>query len=418
MKIINLSKFKVVLLIVLFSTACFIRSYNFVKRINFGPEQGISLLVSANYIGEKLSLLGQKYFRTTSYGQDLHAAPIFNYSLVPLEIIFKFNPIPITAFFLLLNLLTGVVIFYIVFKMKNFSVALFSTILFLFNSYMIYHSMFIWILNYFPLFGVLLIYLLFLFNKDNKSYYPFLIGILCGIGFGFDYTFLFTAIVCLMALLFISRKKINNFLIFVAGGILGNSPMVIFDLKHQFYNTKTLWQYFLDTLKNPKQNGIAYYHLFPFWPLFALLGGIILAWIFKKNKAAALFITALYIFLNLSSPLISFNSAVGMGAGMNVSIWEEAAKVIAQDNPNNFNISEVLDFDSRAYPLRYILSYQYNLKPQGITKYANLDALYVFAPKNYDFQKAISWEINVYRPFKIYKISTFGNYAVYKLMKK
>jgi len=108
------------LLIIILVLAIVIRFYNFTDRINFGPEQAISLLVSSDYINEKFSLLGlPSTQRTTSFGHIIFYPPIFNYSLIPLLILFNYQPIGITAYFAVLNILTGLLIYLAVNKIRS-----------------------------------------------------------------------------------------------------------------------------------------------------------------------------------------------------------------------------------------------------------------------------------------------------------
>src|SRR5688572_20483878 len=95
------------LIFAIFITAFFVRFYNFPDRVTFWSEQARSLVVSANYVRERPTLLGQEYFRVDSRGHKIFSGAIFNYSLVPLLIFFHYEPIPITGYFAVLSLLTG-----------------------------------------------------------------------------------------------------------------------------------------------------------------------------------------------------------------------------------------------------------------------------------------------------------------------
>ncbi|KKP31343.1 MAG: hypothetical protein UR21_C0011G0024 [Candidatus Woesebacteria bacterium GW2011_GWC2_31_9] len=120
----NMKKYLLIFSILIL--AFVVRFYNFSNRVTFGPEQARSLVVSSEYINDKPSLLGQEYFRTNSLGQKLFTSAIFNYSLVPLIFIFKYQPLPITLYFAFLNIITAIV-FYFVVKKINSSVNFFLT---------------------------------------------------------------------------------------------------------------------------------------------------------------------------------------------------------------------------------------------------------------------------------------------------
>ena len=123
--------------------AAFVRFYKFSDKVVYGPEQGISLISAVSNL-EKPSLLGIPYLlRQTSEGLRIFTSPVFGYTLVPLIWSTNYDPIKITIFFSLLNIFTGILIFLFVKKILNKEAAIFSGIIFLFNSKMIYHSMFI-----------------------------------------------------------------------------------------------------------------------------------------------------------------------------------------------------------------------------------------------------------------------------------
>lgn len=408
-----------VLLIILLLFAATVRFYNFSQRITFGPEQAISLLVSGDYIREKFSLLGlPNVQRVTSSGHILYSPALFNYSLVPLMVLFKNDPVLITLYFAFLNLVTGLVLFIVIRKMFNREIALFSAAIFLFNDSMIFHSMFIWILNYMPLLNIIIGYLFFrLFKRRNSKIFPFLIGLLLSICFGLEYLYIFTALVLFWMMIYVAGKKLTAFLFFMIGAILGNLPTIIFDFLHGFYHAKTLWQYLLDTLSNPGQSKIAYYHFLQFWPFFSVLGGIILYQIYKQSRLASLVLLFSIISINLLSANVSFVKPKGMYPGLNYPKLNEAAKIIAGDNPQDFNVVMTFDFDSRAHPLRYLLKYKYGFLPRGVEDYPKSKNLYILTNNKYPILRTNLWEISSSGKNKVETLGEIDNFVVYKLTK-
>ena len=410
--------FKKFIIFLIIISAFFARFYNFSERVTFGSEQARSLIVSGRYIKEKPSLLGQEYFRDTSSGHKLFSGAMFNYSLVPLQLIFNYEPILITAFFAFLNIFTGLLLFSLAKKAFSFSVATFSLIIFLFNEYMIYHSLFIWNYNYLPLVGLFVFYLLYLYNKKSKFLYAFILGGLSGVGISLQYLFIPFAFLSSLFIVWKSKRKITSFSLFIVGAILGNLPMFLFDLRHDFYHLRNLWQYFVDTLANPGQGTLTYYHFLHFWPIFALLGGLLVYLIWKRNKLIAIFFMAIYIFVNLSSSLVSFKDPTGMPEGLNTTEVIRASEAISLDKPEEFNVVSLLDFDARGHILRYPLEYIYGFKPMGVEEYKEAQSLYVISEKSYDFDRAGVWEINVFEPKEVNVLSEIDeNYAIYKLTK-
>jgi 4-amino-4-deoxy-L-arabinose transferase-like glycosyltransferase len=413
-----LSKKSNLLLIAVFLFAALIRFYNFSNRVSFSSEQARSLIVSSEYL-KNPSLLGQDYFiGHDSNGHVLYAGALFNYLLVPPLLVTK-DVVPITVLFAILNIATGFVVYWAAKKMFNEGVGILSATFFLFSDYMIYHSLFIWIYNPLPLIGILTVYFLYLYTKKQKIGYVFALGFLSGIGISLQYLYAPLAAIVLGLIIWGSKKKIWPTLSFIIAGVLANLPMVIFDLRHNFYNFQTIIRMFLDALAgkgNAQTNYLVYYHFFPFWPLFAIAGGWILMKVYKVNKLLAIILILLYVFLNLTSSKINFNGPTSTPGGLYVSQIDEASQKIALDAKDPFNVVEVLDFDKQAYMLRYFVGFKYGNKPLGVEDYPNAKLLYILAPKNYNFAQSDVWEIYSGGPFKVELFYSINNsYGIYKL---
>ena len=397
-KNINFKKLRLIAFFLVVILSLFVRFYNYQNRINFSSEQGLALGVSADYIRSHFSFLGQRTFlRTTSNGHILFSGALYNYSLVPLLLIFKYQPLPITICFSLLNILTGLIVFWLVRKMSNYKVAFLSLILFMFNNVMINHSMFIWILNYLPLIGMLSIYLIWNFKFKGRTLNIILLGILSGIGFNLVYFYLFTIFLLGLFVFAFAKNKLKSLIVYSTGLFIGNWTMVLFDLRHDFYYVRTLWQYFLDTIQNPSQSHITTYHFLQFWPLFIIIFAILIERIFIWNKYLALLILGLYLIFNLSSSRISFTKAVGMSQGLNFRKVYIAAQAIANDDSSNFNLVNLPDSDFRAYALRYLVRYVFNKNPANMENYQNIDYLYVLGNSDFSLYDLHPWEIAVFK---------------------
>lgn len=409
----------ILILCVIITSSFFIRFYNYPNRINFSAEQGLALGTSADYIHNRISLLGQKTFlRTTSKGHMLFSGSLYNYSLVPLLILFKYQPLPITAFFTLFNIVTGILIFILVKKMINKNVAMLSTTLFLFNSVMINHSMFIWILNYIPMVGMLTIFVIWIYKYNPNIKSALSLGILGGVGINLEYFYLFTIVLVGVILFLLSANKIRDMAIYFLGLAMGNWTMILFDLRHNLYYTKTLLQYFLDTMANPGQSHISYYHFLQFWPFFIILIALALDKIFYLNKVFALTLLLIYLIINLFSPKISLSKAIGMSEGMNYPKIYNAAQTIANENPMNFNLVSLNDSDFRAYALRYLEKYVFNKNPESLENYNNIGELYILANSNFNIGNNQPWEIQTFNAKRINLLINLDGYnMVYKLSK-
>ncbi len=402
-----------------FAIALFVRLYNFESRFTFGPEQARSLIVSSNYILDRPTLLGQEYFRSNSYGHKLYTSAIFNYSLVPLLLITNYDPYLITIYFAILNIVTGIVLYHVTKKIFGSNIAIISTILFLFNSYMIYHSLFIWVLNYLPLLGILNFYFLWkiYINKYN-ALDIFWLGLISGVGFGLEYLYAIAIIISLLILFKYTKTKLKSIFLFLIGSVIGDLPQVLFDIRHDLYHLKSLFRYAIDTFNGSSDAGFIYYHFLEFWPILLILLAVFFYALSKQNRAITIFLLSVYLFINLKSPLINFNKPVGMVDGLKYVDLKKASKVIAENANNNFNVVTLYDFDTRGYTLRYLTQYIFNKKPQNEVSYQNVDEVYALASNNHNFKINNPWELNVFKAQNVVKLEDIGSgYGLYKLTK-
>jgi hypothetical protein len=395
---------KAIFLLVL--VAAFLRFYNFEGRVLFWTEQAKSLITSSDYL-VKPSLLGQEYFREDSFGHKIFSGAYFNYSLIPLIFVFKGEPLHITAYFALLNIFTGLIVFLLVKRIHGDLVAHISAFLFLFNDYMIYHSLFIWNYNHLPLVGIVLYYLALKNLKKVTSKTVLVTGLVSGLGVSLQILFIPIALIVMFLSLLKSGRKLFHFVLFSGGMLLGNLPMVLFDLRHSFYQTKTILRFLMDTIEGTSSANMAYYYFLPFWPVFIIVTALILVKISKKIPALTILILLIYFYTNLTSNLVDFKNPVGTPGGLKLAELKNASGFIAVNAGESFNVASTLDFDKRAYPLRYLLRIGGRV-PMPEDSYEKVQDLFVIAEKEYNFSDSGIWEINAGGPYKVTRMENLN----------
>jgi len=410
---------KRLVIVVCICLAFFVRFYNFSNRVTYGPEQARSLLTATRNITDRFSLLGQEYFRNSSDGHRIYYSALFTYSLIPLVILFKGNPIPITAYFALLNLFTGYIIYRFSKKYINEETALVSCFLFVFSARMIYHSLFLWPYNYLPLLAISSLFIIYSYFEKRKTFLIFLLGVLSGMGFGIQYLYAVLVVVIFCWVFIRSKKRLSISSTFIFGFLLGIWPFVLFDLRHNFYTFNTIFTYLFDTVRGESDAGIFYYYFLPIWPYAAVLGGLIIYQIYKRQKGIAVSLLIIYLFFNLNSKLINYHEPTGMPKNLDWFKIQEAASAIAKDNPKDYNVVSLLDFDARGYILRYPLEFLFKTKPMGEEEYKNPKVLYVLSEDSYDFNSPKLWELSVFAPYTITTLKKIDpNYNLFKLEKR
>lgn len=408
------------LVISLFVIGAFLRLYHFPDRLIFGPEQGISFMTSAGNL-TKFSLLGETNLqRATSDSHIPFHSAFYSYLLLPILVAFNFQVLPVSLVFVILNLATALIFFLVVSRLFGKPVALLSLFYFLFSIIMVHHSLFAWILNPLPLLGILTLWCISKLVKDRRNLSSsFLIGFMSGFGFGLQNVYLFFGVFLFVLILTLSQKRIKAVVFYVVGAVLGNLPMVIFDIRHDFYHVRTMWQYFWDVYYHRVSGFTDYYHYLYLFPYLFLFYAIVSLIFYRLYKPLVLIPLIVFLYFNLSSPLLNFRSSSGMPVGITLKTLEKAAELISQDKPPaRFNVATLWDFDTRAHPLRYLLTYYYRKTPMPVEEYADIDALYVFAPSDYDIEHPRVWELQTYLPYHIIdlKIDNPG-YRLYKLIK-
>ena len=408
------------LVILLFIVGLIVRVYNFPTRINFGPEQGITLSTTAQYINGNFSLLGlPNVQRFTSSGLQLFSGPLYNYALIPIMKVFGYDPIVLSVTALVINFCTAIILYFMVKQISTDRIAFFTTFLFLFNITMIDQSLTLWILNPMPLVGLIATYLLIRHKKNYSIPIIFLLGTLCGVGISLEYFFLFTALLVGLILLLKSKSRLSSLAVFLAGIMIPLTPTVLFDLRHDWYHARVIWQYFLDTLTTPSQSKIVGYHFWQFYPLLFLAFGWILAKIYESRWWMAVGLSFLYVVFGFYIGRFSFTQAVGSPPYMNAVKLMNISKIIAKDTENNFNVVYTPDYDYRAYAIRYILTYIYHKVPMGEKEYPHAKSLYVVTTGEANITTNAPWEISSAKltHLELIYATSDQKYFVYKMTK-
>ncbi|MBI5123785.1 glycosyltransferase family 39 protein [Candidatus Roizmanbacteria bacterium] len=229
------------LLIIVLVIGVFLRFYRLTGFVTFLGDQGRDAIIIKRILtGEHFPAIGPP----TSIGQ-IYLGPFYYYFIALWLLLFNFNPIGLVigvAFFSSLYLLINYLIVKELFDKK---VALISTILLSFSSVLIDFSRFSWNPNFLPLFTLLTIYFVIKSLKTNKWYYFVLSGAFLSFAIQLHYLALFLippiAILYLLSLRSLKQliSQSFNYLISASAFLFFSFPLIIFDLRHQFLNTKS-----------------------------------------------------------------------------------------------------------------------------------------------------------------------------------
>lgn len=396
---------RLILISLLVLLGAFLRLYRFVDLMNFSFGQGNALNLSAQMIkNRRPALISQQYvIRKTTSGHSFFHSGAYLYPLAPLQLLFNYDPLPITVCFALFNLFSAFGLFWILKKYFNFQVAVIALILFLFSPTMINYSRFIWHANLLIPIITLAIYF-FLDSVKNKQPLNFLmLGILSGLGFGIHIGFVIPSFLFFLWTIYHSFKR-HSFLylpLFIIGVLIGDLPVVIFDLRNHFFNSLTMLEFIQNLGHGQQQGGFAFesYHFVSLYiPLFILIS-LFINYLSKRFSSITLLAIILYILICSPYWGLSKTHPDGMVEGWNYSGVKKAAQIINSDNPpKEYEVATIIDGETRSTALRYLLNSIHHRPPLGVTEYPQAKILYVIARESQDPINYNVWEISSLQP--------------------
>jgi len=382
-------KIKILIFLFLIGSFFFLRLYKIGERVNFSMDQGIFLSRSWEiYKNKEITLIGPTASPVV-HGRHFFQGPGIYYSLVFLMMLSNWNVVAASYFLVFFNFLSVAVLYLVGEKMFNKKVGLIATSIYIFLPITIHFSNFIWNPN---ILLTLVPFFIFLGVKsfENKKWWNYLIwGILGGICFQFHFQFF---LILLFTLIFLIFKKQNwkNIILYISGIILGYSPLLIFDLRNNFYNIKTILEWL--RYGNDGKFGFEDYYILSFVPFFCLG----LAWVLNKLKNKIILIL-LMIFLIVYSGFyfvkINQKGALGMAKDWSYPLEKQTVKEILKDGcPKNFEVASMINGDTVAYPLRYLLEVE-GCNPMGVDEYSKAEKLFIVTPNNRSLEKETVWEV-------------------------
>jgi 4-amino-4-deoxy-L-arabinose transferase-like glycosyltransferase len=246
------NKLPLVLLILILLLAAFLRLWKIGDYMEFLGDQGRDMIVALGILHGDLTLLGPR-----SSAGEFFMGPFYYYLVTPFLWFANYNPVGPAIMVALFGIATVLLIYIVGRKFFGQIAGLSAAALYAASPLVLAYSHTSWNPNILPFFALLTIYLTYITVTNNKpwKYYLF-IGILIGLCLQLHYLSLFLAII-IGLYIFLSRKKITivsvikKYLILAIGTALSLSPLILFELRHGFLNTKGIINFiFGDTLSS------------------------------------------------------------------------------------------------------------------------------------------------------------------------
>ena len=226
----------------------FLRLYHIEKLGTFLTDQAIELSSARQILEGKFTLIGIK-----TSNSELRNGAVMYYLLAPFLLLFNFNPVAGGILQTLLSLGTVALVF-ILSPTASILVAA-SPLLVIYSRQTL--------LAFYPLFfEVLALFLIYKITVKPSLLLSLALGILLGFTMQIHYAAATVFIFALIFPLFFLKKNFwkNFYLFFIVGFTLGFLPMIVFELRHKFFNLQMFFKY----LQVP-QNATTSTSVFSFW---------------------------------------------------------------------------------------------------------------------------------------------------------
>src|SRR3989344_2846760 len=213
-----------------------LRVYRLEYLTTFSGDQGQDFLVVRDMVlFHKWTLLGIK----TSIA-PFFQGPIYLYMLYPFFVLFNLQPIAGAVAAVIISTITLVLLYLTVNTYFSQKAALLSSLLFATAPGFIMYGRTPLYQNFLPLFVVLSVYF-FLGNKKLRS--VLLLGITTGVGVDLHRLNISLTLSFIIFLAFFQKRNLKIMGSYLLGILIGISPTLLFELRHQFLNTHLFLNY-------------------------------------------------------------------------------------------------------------------------------------------------------------------------------
>ena len=323
-------KIALLLLILILLLAAFMRLYRISDYMTFLGDEGRDVLVAKGILEGHLTLLGPR----ASAG-DFFTGPIYYYMMTPFLWLFHLDPVGPAIMVALFGIATVLLIFYVSYKWFDYPTAVIASALYAVSPLVLMYSHSSWNPNTVPFFSLLTMYLLYKAVTTVRSWrYYLLVGVLLGICVQLHYISLFLGLIVAISLFGMQWYLHNriqiipiilNYLEIFVGFLIGFSPFLAFELRHNFQNIKAIMAF---VTKDTTQAGYAMYHYFyepiadVFFRLFArLVFAFPLPVDYEKYALITLQISGLVIILFAIASIIALLKHKNKFVVILLSVW-------------------------------------------------------------------------------------------------
>lgn len=399
-----MKKFKKELLFLVFFVVIFIgiRSINYVFHVNWSGDQASGGIDSLNiFRTRKLTLIGPQ-ISANYQGHFIFFGPLTTYFYLFFLMLGTWDPVLSSYLFMIFASLMIFPLYFGVKKLVNSKAALLAVIIYSLVPYYINYTRFLW--N--PTFQIALLPFLILlmgFYQEKKTYISFfLLSIWVGILFQFHYQFVIVIIGLFIYYFLLKKISFPNLIFYIIGILIGFSPLVVFELKHNFYHLRTIILFIKNWQAVDRPGGITmphYYIAISFMLIVAILG------LFRKRivKITNLYFVGIFLILMTYSLYLYVpvpqHAFWAPATPWNYLTEKKIYNIIQSTHlTENFNVANLGYYDTKASVIKYFMKrdgYQINYDD-----YYNNKLLFVIC-EDHKYPNALSYEVATFKPNKI-----------------
>lgn len=221
------------------------------------------------------------------------------------------------------------------------------------SPYLITHSRFFWNPHLLIPLSILVLYFgdRYLFKKQIG--YLFLAAFFWGFGIACHFSAIFWGLGFIYLLVKTKQiKTIKLYLVIFLGFVLGDLPFFVFELRHNFYNIKTILFVVLNSTSGSEMT--SHYFIFPLL-VFALFGFLLFINKIKNKRSASLLLAVTFgAMMWLQTNVFASYAPLDVIEGWNYKEQQIVVGFITKNGcPDKFNVVTTVQGDTRAYDLRY-----------------------------------------------------------------
>jgi 4-amino-4-deoxy-L-arabinose transferase-like glycosyltransferase len=392
---------ELIILVIIFLLFIFLRSFHFSYFLNWSQDQAESGIAALKIWKEKkLTLIGPQ-ISATYQGRLLFQGPATYYLFLLFLLLGQWDPVKASYFFMLFSGLMLFILYFGVKKLINKKAAWLAVLIYSFFPYYLNYTRFLW--NSTLQFSLLpiLIFLWANYKEKKSAKNLFFLSVFLGLLAQFHYQFVLV-LLGFFGFLLVKKVELKKIVIYIFGVAIGLSPLILFELKHQFYNTQTALLFLQNWSKVDKPGNATMPHYYLSLS-FLLLITILLLFKNSINKLNKKFIVGLGLILFTISFLKNYQkpkqSYWAPAKFWNYPMEKKAYQIIKKTGlQKDFNVADLSYYNTKAAVIKYFLlrdGYRINYDDYYQNHY-----LFVIS-HNKEYEKALSYEVAFFKPRKL-----------------